>query len=237
MPTGFDSMERDSKNRSFDSPYLRVRAGDIAVIRFITDINDMEWGYFHEVKTRNRLGDREFTDDVWCKMQDEERCECCESTDPKARKVKVRMFFNIFVFGILHKEQDQDGKWQQVNYAGSRYWYEKMEQFKVLKTGPGSQGNIREKIKAWAKRAANADFPDGTLINKMYDWTRQGSGLDTIYDLILRDGAVKEIPQAAKDMIPTLLPLSAYMKGEKEEAATPEETVEAVTKQVDDLFL
>jgi hypothetical protein len=240
MPTGFSSMERDSKNRAFDTPFLKLKSGDIAVIRFITDINQMEWGYFHTLKSKNRLGDKEFTEDMYCKMQDEQRCECCESTtDQNLRKVKVRMFFHVYVYGILHKDPDSDSKWQLVNYAGGKYYFEAINQFKVLKTGPGSQGNIREKIKAWAKRAADAEHPDGTLLNRMYDWTRQGSNMDTIYDLILREGAVREFPQAAKDAIASLPLLASFMKPEKEEAEEKPvaEKIELAAKSVDDLFI
>lgn len=241
MSKGFDKMESESRKRVAVTPFLKLKAGDVAVIRFITDIDDVEWAYFHTVGGKNRLGDKNFTEDIYCKMQDDERCECCESVELEIRKVKVRMFFHIYVHGILHKEKDADGKWKEILYLGSKYFAEPVNQFKVLKTGPGSQGNVRERIKSWAKRSTDEKHPNGTLTNKVYDWIRQGGGReDTVYDLVPREETFKDLPAEVAAKVSDLIPLALIIKPKeevgKDVVSTIENAEDVLKRDLENLF-
>ena len=238
MAKGFGSMEAEGKKRSVASPFLKLKAGEIAIIRFITDLDDMEWAYFHGVARQTRLGSKNYAEEIYCKMQDDERCEYCEAAgDSDARKVKVRMFFHVFCFGVLHAEKDADGKWKEIQYLGSKYFAETVNQFKILKTGVGTQGNLKERIKSWAKRNADEAHPNGTLTNKVYDWIRQGSGReDTTYDLAPRDGALKDLPEDAKASIASLTPLMQIMKPVAEPKVEKKNKIETADTVLDKLF-
>lgn len=211
MGTGLKSLEqeRQKKGAQVSSSELRLK-GDakIAHIRFLTDVDELEWAYFHPVLTQTRLG-KKFTKEIYCMLQDDKDCIYCAQVGLDAAKVKKKIFFWVYCYGIYHLNPDAEGKWEEVEYLGEKYYIESIKAIKLLKTGPGGEGNIEMKFVNWNKRYK-------TLCDRDYDWSREGSTMqDTSYDLVPREEGKKEMPEEMKKLKASLMPLKKVIEQTK----------------------
>ena len=181
--TSYDNKKEEVAKGYSDDPTRRlwINAGDIAFIRFLTDVEDVYWHRFHRIPQRSRMG-KTYSQWKYCAVEDEGDCKYC-SLDPLVDKNDVRIprtrfFFWVYVKGILHKSPAKDGSWKEIKYAGDTYYKEEKNRVQIFETGPGQGGATEAKLKNWAKRF-------GTLTDRDYEWVRQGTEVsDTSYDLI-----------------------------------------------------
>jgi len=152
----------------------------IASMRFLSDREAVQSVWVHSVPRLSRTGKR-FTEDVYCMCQDEgKNCEYCQHTDKDIRYSRLKLFFWVYVYDIYHVLQDSDKKWVVETYLEDKYFLEPINEPMVLVTGIGRNGSTEEKFMRWGKRF-------GTLVDRKYDYSRTGLGLDTNYDLVPRD--------------------------------------------------
>lgn len=189
-------------------PQIRLGAKDgvfLVKIRFLTDVNEFEWAYFHSVPTATRTGKR-FRRMVYCLQQDGQDCQFCGSNDEEIRKASKRLFFWVWNYEYYHKEQDADKKWKKVEYLGDIYFVEPVNKPMILDTGPGQAGTIELKFMQWAKRFK-------TYTDRDYDWSRQGTEMkDTIYDLVPRDDGKTKMSEEIRKASENLDPLSKVIE-------------------------
>jgi len=203
MPKGAKSLQDDRKKQNqmrSDTKELRL-SGDakIARIRFLTDLEDFEWAYFHPVLASSRLG-KKYTKEIYCMLQDGGDCQYC--SNPETSAVRKKIFFWVYVYGVYHLKPDSESKWQKVEYLGENYYLETVNEARVLKTGPGKDGYIETRLLNWGKRFK-------TLCDRDYDWCREGTKMeDTVYDLVPVDEGKTDLSEEIKKVVENLQSIS-----------------------------
>ena len=226
MGKGMDSLNEEKKQRkqSAFSQQLAIKQKEekLARIRFITNYEDCASGWFHSIPKIGRLG-KPFAELIYCMRQKDEECEYCNN--PKTMAVKDKYFFWVWVHEKLHFKPDENREWEKVEYLGEYYYLEPINKFQYLMTGPGFNDGIKNKFKQWFLRFKK------TLLDRDYDWCREGFDLNTDYDLIPRDEKptklAKEIEEGAKELQPidSVMELMMPIKlgKDKEEGSNDEE--------------
>lgn len=200
MAKGMSSLLKDRENRNVASAVgnnvLRLKDdAKLARIRFLTDLDDMEWGWFHPIPMTSRLG-KKYSTLKWCACQDKESCEYCatskEQGEDNLSYSKKQMFFWVWVENIYHTKPDDAGKWSEKEYNGEDFFVEPVNKVMLFQTGVGQGGTFEEKLVTWGKRYK-------TLCDRYYDYTKTGGGLSTSYDLVACDeGKSKLKPEIEK---------------------------------------
>jgi hypothetical protein len=206
MPTGWDALQHDREERPRGTltPYLTLKEKDnakLARIRFISDISTFEWGWFHPVLTNSRTG-KKYEKLIYCMAQDGDECKLCQNEE--TARVKKKLFFWVWTYGIYHTRPDDKNEWKKVDYYGDILYYEEINQPRLLQTGPGQSSQTEDKFGEWAKRYK-------TLCDREYDWARKGTGLDTRYDLTPREDSKKTEEAFIVEAREKLAPLSTFI--------------------------
>lgn len=166
----------------------------IARIRFISDAEDVQSFWVHEIPKQSRLGKR-FNASVYCpQMNAGEACKYCDAEDFPKRK----LYFYVYCFDILHVHRDADKKWEKIEYLEESYYSEPVNAPLLLITGVGKGGQTEDKFLNWNKRFK-------TLCDRNYDWTREGLGFEVHYDLVPesdKSSEPKEVAEAKKGLVP-----------------------------------
>lgn len=163
----------------------------IARIRFITDLPDMMWGYFHNVMSVSRLG-KKFNKEVYCMIQEDRDCMYCASSEDKVRSTSLKMFFWVYCYQIYHVKPDTENKWKKEEYLGTEYYIEPVNDLRLFKTGPGQNDSFSLRLDNWFKRFK-------TLTDRDYEYCREGLGLKTEYDLIPDSEGKSELSEDIKE--------------------------------------
>jgi len=184
--------------------YIFLKDRESAIIRFLTDGDEVILANFHTVEEVTPKGKRfskhYCTQDLTCKY-------CAQG---------VSYGEVIFLWGyckyILHRTQnpriDDDPnapKWPRVRSGDQVYYKEDVNGPRIFSTGPGKGGAYKN---ALIKYSATYK----TLLDRDYIWERQGTGLGTTYTLTPKDPS--KIEDSVKELIGTLPPLEKVVKGE-----------------------
>lgn len=179
---------------------LTLRDGESALIRFISDGNEVVKAYMHNIEKDTPRG-RRF---VWqyCTKNESAVCATCSSGSiPKGM-----LYLWAFVYTILHKtqnprlEEDADAERWAVTKVGNNTFYKEEPNKPMIFSLSVGRANIYQNklIGFWQE--------NGTLTDRDYKFTRSGAKLDTIYDLIPKDKAKKskEVAAFSLDNLPAV---------------------------------
>lgn len=245
MPKGMDSLKkaqeqaREASGSKLFQNQLRL-GGDarVARIRFLSDVDDFFWAWFHPVPSTSRLG-KKFTRLMYCTHQDGEDCQYCAKTGEDVSSVKRRLFFWVYVYDILHNKRKND-EWEGIEYLGDKYWKEPVNAPRILETGPGFNGTIENKFIHWAKRFK------GTISDRDYEWTRTGDSFhDTSYDLVPIEDSKSELSDEQQEVKGKLKPLEEIIieerkpkaESEEEGSSEDEDSTKSMDEQLSDIFM
>jgi len=189
-----EAQSMSGKNRI---RWLNIGDGEVALLRFVTDKDDIIQAEMHSVKRMTPRGER--FSKTYCKSQDNMACEYCAqgiSTGPM-------LFAWVYVYEIMHRQQNQRlttdpnaAKWERIEVRDIPYFKEEVEGLMVFKTGPGKDQKYRNML-------VNLSEEYGTLSDRDYKWVRTGSTKETTdYSLVPRDPkkTKKEVIEASKDL-------------------------------------
>ena len=145
---GSDSGSNDLRNpKSIWRNTVRIRPGEHAVIRFITDFANGDMSRFHAIPGMTAKG-QQFTSYEYCSRLNVNEsgpvistpCEHCMSGDEKIAKSTSRYLTWVFHYGTFHAEQnpflDRDGQvpWDQVKKGNRMFYREVMMKPQLLNT-------------------------------------------------------------------------------------------------------
>lgn len=200
---------------------LRLKDGDIAVIRILSDIDKVFSCEMHSVK-RVTASNKTYNEQIPCK-RDSGECKLCEAEIVKSE----RIYFWIWCHHILHTfqnplaEMDEKKKWKKVkNQLGEIFYKEVINGAKLLVTGPGHGRYI---VAKFVNAARNAE---GTLCDRDYKWVRSGKDLtDTNYDLMATEPS--EMSEDVKKAVEGLKDLEEVVMGPKIEVEVGEDKIDS----------
>jgi hypothetical protein len=213
--------------------WLQIKEGEVALLRFLTDKEDIIQAEMHSAKKITPKG--EYYIKVYCKMQDNQPCEHCAGGLSKG----PMYFLWAYVYEIFHKAQnpklaqypDAD-KWERVTVKDVPYYKETVNGPMIFRTGPGKDQKYKNML---------VNFSDeyGTLCDRDYKWLRTGGSKETTdYSLISKDPKkiTKEVVEV-RDSIPELGDVvSGKVNSLSSEENTSETEKEATAPAEDDLF-
>ena len=216
-----------SKNRI---RWLGIRSGEGALIRFLTEPDEVISAEFHTIKEMTPRGDR-YTK-KYCSQ--DETCKYCA----EGLTTGEMLFLWTYCYYILHKQQnlrlDNDSnaeKWTRVKIGEQIFFKEDIMTFRVFRTGPGKGYVYKNTLIKYADEY-------GTYLDRDYKWTREGAEKDTTaYALIPKDP--KPITSELKNLIKTLPDLAKVVSGEitsfeqvKDEVEEIEEEAEGAPEEI-----
>ena len=231
MPNGWKEMVKDKERRPQSqsiSTELRVKDGDIAKVRFITDRSDIFWGYFHSVPKFTRTGER-YSESVYCLAEDGLDCPY-DGIEGDMSITRRKIYFWIYVYYVLHKQQKKNGtNWESVEFEEEQMFKETVEAPRILGTGPGMNGYIEDRFDTWFKKYK-------TFLDRDYLWRRKGSGMkDTLYDLVPEDKSDFDMA-LVKVELPDLESIIKKISVPKEEEKTETKKDKSFVESVKDIF-
>ena len=240
---GSDSGSNDLRNpKSIWRNTVRIRPGEHAVIRFITDFANGDMSRFHAIPGMTAKG-QQFTSYEYCSRLNVNEsgpvistpCEHCMSGDEKIAKSTSRYLTWVFHYGTFHAEQnpflDRDGQvpWDQVKKGNRMFYREVMMKPQLLNTSFTLFKNIEEKYDRYA-----------SLLERNFDYSSSRPANITQYSIELSDTSVtndysQEILDMEKDL-PDLELIAAKLIVEVDLASIETEK-EGLSKQdADDAF-
>ena len=177
--------------------WIDLKDGDIALLRFITDQEDIIQAEMHSVKKMTPRG--EFFIKEYCKSQDNQPCELCAQGVPTS----PMYFMWAYVYDIMRRQQNprlarfpDAEKWERVVVKDIPFFKEAVNGPAIFRIGPGKDQKYKNML---------VNFADeyGTLCDRDYKLVRTGGAKETTdYSLIAKDPkkASKEVLQAKKDV-------------------------------------
>lgn len=178
---------------------LRIKGGELAKIRFLTDYPEIRAAGFHTFPTFNTSLGFNIYRNIYCVQQDNEPCKYCESQTPLIWQWHAW----VWVYDVLRSVASQVAI-EPVTIGEKVFYKEKINAVRLLRRGPGRNFYIIASFKTYFNKY-------GTLCDRDYEWSRQGSRRDdTTFALIPEDksDALSEIQEAAKKV----LPIEEYIK-------------------------
>lgn len=184
--------------------FIFINDTESYLFRFMLDGDDIVSGYFHRVpQTR---GDKSWFQEVPC---EDKECAYCSSKDEDVKKRTYRFLTWIWVYHIDHVEQDEDGKWEEVEKEDGIFYREIVGEPKIQKSG------------YFVSKLITAIYSKyGTLIDRDFECTRQGEGLKTTYSMFPEDKKV--MSKKIKDAIKKLPDLEEIALGKAKEEVEEE---------------
>ena len=232
MLRGIDNIERETQETAAIGSgdwikTLKIKDGDIALLRFVTDKDNLIRAKFHDVKKVTPRG--EFNVPVYCAFEDTKMCPNCSSGLVPYNTVNLW----AYVYYILHKSQNpniqagsNEGIWPQAKQGKSILYKEEIGTFMWFRTKYGYQGRYRQMFVDFANEY-------NTLCDRDYSWSRAGATrTNTNYSLmpkkegklVLPDGvmAIKDLPDLGEVVCGKIRTFSQIKSNEaKELEATP----------------
>jgi hypothetical protein len=209
---------------------LTLLDGESALIRFISDGDDVVKAYMHNIEKDTPYG-RKF---VWayCTKNDNDSCPHCSTN-----RAKGMLYLWVYVYSIMHRKQnpaldedDSADRWQPVKVGNITYYKEEVNYPRIFSLSVGRANAYQSKLVGFWQE-------NGTLTDRDYKFSRTGQKLDTIYDLIPKDKSKKskEVAQYTLEDLPSV---SDYVTG-KNYSMNPTGESEAEEKEEgkeEDLF-
>jgi hypothetical protein len=198
--------------------YVKIEDGESAMLRFVTESDEIISADFHSYKEMTPDGERTRT--KYCPR--DRACQKCA----EGNATKELIFIWAWVYYILHLAQnpalDKNPaaiKWERVMVGTKGYYKEIINEFRVFRTGIGKDNKYRSALISFAQ-----DY--GTFLDRDYRFTRTGKELKTNYELVPQNP--KPMDEKIKGAISYLPPLEKIVTGEvynwpKEETAESED--------------
>jgi len=209
---GLDSIMKDGEKPRTDRiqrnkiPSFKLRDGDKARFRFITDADNIIRAYFHRIPIVFPSG-KMWNEDVFCKREEGIECEFCKRVDEQERKAGLKLCSWVYAYEIQHKfqnprlQKEEDAEVWKKNKSGM--YVENINKAMFWLSGVG-------KDKVLLKMLANLNAKYGTLLDREYEITRSGFDKGTTYTIIPESPSA--IPENIKHLnLPDLLKV---VKGE-----------------------
>jgi hypothetical protein len=191
--------------------YIFIADTESYLFRFMLDGDDIVSGYFHRVPVTR--GDKSWFQEVPC---EDDECAYCSSADDDINKRTYKFLNWIWVYHIDHVEQDDDGKWEEVEKKDGIFYRETVGAPRLLK-----QGYFFSKVIT----ALYGKY--GTLLDRDYECIRQGEGLKTNYSVFPEDKkAMSKKIKSAIDKLDDLEEI-AFGKSTKDDEEADEEKPKA----------
>ncbi len=230
---GVDNILKEGEKRRQDRersniPTLYLRDGDRARIRFITDANSAARAYYHRV-LRTYPSGKSFNEEIYCSQRDAEGvCDLCERNE----RAKIKIHFWLYVYSVLHSQQnkrlqiDETAQvWKKTKGGG---YLEEVNHVVLWRSGVGKSDYI-------LKSLANYNTKYGTLLDREYEISRLGGGLeDTVYNIVSE--APSKYPENLKAIV--LPSLGDVIRGEVltlvPEVAEKDKKQEVIQKKIEE---
>ena len=245
MTKGIEAIVKDQEKRSqeftrSEIPDLKLKDGDVATLRFLTDGSDIEDTEFHFIPRVAKSG-KNYTEVKACRASQYGECAYCAQFG-----VQTKRMFSLwaYIYHVDHLMQNPAGRdnpdllWPKVGEA-----YKEIVQNVRLFQCTHGQNDARFNLFRVMFRKYR------TLTDRDYEWARVGSGMnDTNYALVPCDK--EEIKPHIAQLIPQLPPLIDVIMGkitelnlqgkpiEKEAVKKAEETkqIQELTEEDEELF-
>ena len=180
--------------------YIGIGDTESFLFRFMLNEDSIINGYFHRVPMEQ--SDRKWTQDTLCLGDD---CPYCSSDDANISKKSYKFLTWVWVYYKLHTNPDDEGKWEPVERDEGTFYQEKIDKAMILKQG------------YYFSRLLTAIYAKyHSLIDRDYDCTRTGTGLDTSYSLFPEDKKV--MPKKVKAAIKELDSIESIIDGDKSDS-------------------
>lgn len=197
-----DAIQNGNRIRKL---YLRDR--ESAVLRFISEKDDVILAYMHRMKQES-AGGKSKTRWYYCVKGDGQECPHCVD----GNKPKGMLYMWTWVYYVLHTrqnpalEQDSDApRWQPTKVGTQTFYKEDINAPLVFSIGIGKSGVYKNKIISLQQEY-------GSLGDRDYKLVRTGAELDTVYELIPKDPS-KKSKEVVVTTIESLPPLVDYITG------------------------
>ena len=197
-----EAIANASKNRIFQ---IRLRDGEQALLRFLTEPDSVISAEFHTVKEITPRG--EWRVKRYCSQ--DSSCKYCAEGSTTGELI----FLWTYCHYILHKQQnprldtDPDApKWKRVKVGEQIYFQEEVNAPRIFRTGPGKGYTYKTTLINYANEY-------GTYLDRDYKWIREGAQKEnTAYTLMPKDP--KPMTEEIKKIIKTLPDLAKVVSGE-----------------------
>ena len=221
-----EAIANQSKNRIWQ---VKLKDGEAALLRFLTEPNSVISAEFHTVKEMTPKG--EWRVPRYCSQ--DSSCKYCAEGGTTGEQI----FLWAYCYYILHKQQnprlDTDSnapKWKRVTDASKQvYFQEEVNAPRIFRTGPG-KGSI------YKMTLINYANENGTYLDRDYKWIREGSQKEnTAYTLMPKDP--KPMSDEIKRIIKTLPDLADVVSGKiiSFDQASKEEDIEEVEDIIEEV--
>lgn len=158
------------------SNQLEVKAGDVAVIKFVQDASKIYICGFHAVPTKGKFG--EYNQDVYCPAQDGKPCQYCERIGEEIAILHKKWHAWVWVDKIFHTKQ-VDANWMVGKRGKKQYYVEEVHGVRLLRKGEGKGKYLTNKLISVYEEY-------GTLMERVFLWKRTGDKRDdTLYDIMV----------------------------------------------------
>ena len=193
--SGSDGASSEFRNpNSIWRNTVRIRPGEHAVVRFITDFTNGDMSRFHGIPGTTAKG-QQFTSYEYCNRLNvnesgpviAQPCEHCLSADERIAKTTSRYLSWIFHYGTFHVEQnpflDRDGQepWDLITKGNRQFYRETVKKPQLLNTSFTLFKNIEEKYDLYS-----------SLLERTFDYRSSRPANITQYSLELSDTQVQQ---------------------------------------------
>ena len=153
-------------------PELAIQSGEVALIHFLTDRDDIIETRFHRIPetTQNQ---NVITRERLCRQEVGETCSNCNHQSEDIRRRTLRWYAWVYVYGILTPNDVPNA--QQIQRGARTLNLMKCDTAAILRKGEGNNKYLINQLLTNGERY-------GTLCDRIYEWERTGTGMkDTSY--------------------------------------------------------
>tara|TARA_R110002020_G_scaffold459667_4_gene677803 strand:+ start:619 stop:1452 length:834 start_codon:yes stop_codon:yes gene_type:complete len=196
--SGSDSGSDFRNPKSIWRNTVRIKPGEHAVLRFITDFKNGDMSQFHGIPGMTQKG-QAFTTYEYCSKKNCNEtgpivnvpCEHCASADERIAKTTSRYLTWVFHYGTFHVEanpflftpdgQEREGQvaWDQMQKGNRTFYRETVKKPQLLNTSFTLFKNVEEKYERYS-----------TLLDRTFDYSSSRPTNITQYSIELSDTTV-----------------------------------------------
>lgn len=197
-----EAIANQSKNRILQ---VRLKDGEAALLRFLTEPDSVISAEFHTVKEMSPRG--EWRVKKYCSQ--DSSCKYCAEGSTTGELI----FLWAYCYYILHRQQnpridmDSDApKWKRGKVGDQIFFQEDINAPRIFRIGPGKGYTYKTTLINYANEY-------GTYLDRDYKWIREGAQKEnTAYTLMPKDP--KPMSEEIRNVIKTLPDLSKVVSGE-----------------------
>lgn len=204
-------------------PELSIATGEVALLHFLTDRDDILEVRYHRVPETTPRGNF-VTRERLCRQEVGEPCSYCSHSSEDIRRSSLRWYAWVFVYGILTPLQIEGAEKVTRGARTLNVW--KLAQPALLRKGEGNNKYIVQQLLSLSERY-------GTLCDRIYEWERTGATRnDTTYMLsALPDLATKptvSLPFSLEEVVGKEMQLSPFPERQQQQQGTSGSSLTAV---------